>query len=112
MIDDMINKIIIEVRETEEEFIFSIIIPWCEEKLHRTISKSDLVNALSQYFKPKTNFDKWLIEHPFKSHFQKQMYICSYYMDCVGCPFEHMDCCSYDSKEVQRWFESEVDNDK
>ena len=59
MIDDIFNKIITEALETEDEFIFTRIRPFCEEKLVRKISKSDLVNALSQYFNPKTNFDKW-----------------------------------------------------
>ena len=31
MIDDIINKIIIEARESADEFIFTTIAPWCEE---------------------------------------------------------------------------------
>ncbi len=40
-------KMTTEVMETEDEFIFTTIKTWCEEKTQRKISKRDLENALS-----------------------------------------------------------------
>lgn len=49
----ILNQIIIEALETEDEFIFTTIRPWCEEKIQRKISKKDLELALTQYFNKK-----------------------------------------------------------
>ena len=51
--DSMINKIITKVQETQEEFIFTTIQPYCEGALQQRISKSELVKALLLYQKAK-----------------------------------------------------------
>lgn len=48
--NDLINKIVKEIVETEEEFILTTIKPWCEETIQRTIPKRDLKRALILYF--------------------------------------------------------------
>lgn len=44
--DGMIQKIITEAQETEDEFIFTTIQPYCESVLQRKISKKELESAL------------------------------------------------------------------
>ena len=44
--DGMIQKIITEAQETEDEFIFTTIQPYCENVLQRKISKKELESAL------------------------------------------------------------------
>ena len=51
--DSMINKIITKVQETQEEFIFTTIHPYCEGALQQRISKSELVTALLLYQQAK-----------------------------------------------------------
>ena len=110
MIDDFINKIVTEVIETEDEFIFTTIRPFCEEKFVRKISKSDLVNALSQYFKPKTNFDKWVEDNiKYNTIEAKRILICSHYAECSECPLEDMGDCTSANSKIKAWLESEVD---
>ena len=53
MMDSMINKIITKVEETQEEFIFTTIHPYCEGALQQRISKSELVTALLLYQQAK-----------------------------------------------------------
>lgn len=48
--NDLIYKITEEVTESEDEFIFTTIKPWCEEVMQRKISKRDLEKALTSYF--------------------------------------------------------------
>ena len=113
MIDDFINKIVTGVIETEDEFIFTTISPFCEEKFVRKISKSELVNALSQYFKPKTNFDKWIKENSkYVSINSKRTTICCYYAECTDCPlylYYQEGNCTTSNPKVREWIESEVD---
>ncbi len=44
--DGMIQKIITEAEETEDEFIFTTIQPYCESIIQRKISKKELESAL------------------------------------------------------------------
>ena len=109
MIDDIINKIIIEARESADEFIFTTIAPWCEEKLQRKISKSDLANALYLYYKPKTNFDKWVEDNiKYETIEAKRILICSHYAECSECPFDGMGDCTFSNSKIKAWLESEV----
>jgi len=55
---DLIYKITKEVTETEEDFIFTTINPWCEDVMQRKISKRDLERALALYFNGGTILDK------------------------------------------------------
>jgi cell shape-determining protein MreC len=48
-IDTYIAKIVQKVIETEEEFIFQTISPFCEEMTEKKISKKELINALVYY---------------------------------------------------------------
>lgn len=45
-VNGMIQKIITEVQETEDEFIFTTIQPYCENVFQRKISKKELESAL------------------------------------------------------------------
>lgn len=45
-IDDIINKINRSVRETEDDFIFTTVQPYCETVTERKISKRVLIRAL------------------------------------------------------------------
>ena len=49
-INEITSKIVTEAMESVDEFIFTTIKPWCEEKIQREISKRDLERALIQYF--------------------------------------------------------------
>lgn len=51
--DALHYKIVTEVQETTEEFIFTTIHPFCEEVVQRKISKQELINALLLYEKAK-----------------------------------------------------------
>lgn len=48
MSDDFIFRIVTEVQESEEDFIFTTIQPFCEDVIKRKISKAELVKLLSQ----------------------------------------------------------------
>ena len=48
MYEDLIHKIVMEAMETEEDFIFKIIQPFCEQIIERKISKKELVDALKK----------------------------------------------------------------
>lgn len=48
MREDLIHKIVMEAMETEEDFIFKIIQPFCEQVIERKISKKELVDALKR----------------------------------------------------------------
>ena len=51
--DDILNltkQVATQVTEDIDNFIFTTIKPWCEEKEQRKISKRDLEQALTQYF--------------------------------------------------------------
>ena len=55
-INDEINKIVEEVTETHEKFIFETIEPFCESVVEMEISKEDLTHALLLW----KNYDKRL----------------------------------------------------
>lgn len=44
----IVNKLIIEVRETEEEFVWTQVEPWLSRTMERHISKRELVEALQK----------------------------------------------------------------
>lgn len=48
MREDLIYKIVMEAMETEEDFIFKIIQPFCEQVIERKISKKELIDALTR----------------------------------------------------------------
>ena len=48
MYEDSIYNIVIDVVETEEEFIFKTIQLFCEQVIETKISKKELVNALKE----------------------------------------------------------------
>lgn len=50
---NIINKIITKVQETQDDFIFTTIHPFCEGALQQRISKSELVTALLLYQQAK-----------------------------------------------------------
>ena len=52
-LEEITYKIITEYQETEEEFIFTTIQPFCSDILKRHISKEELKNALLLYEKAK-----------------------------------------------------------
>ena len=45
-IDEMMHKIATEVTESQEEFIFETVRPYCENVVQMKISKKDLTEAL------------------------------------------------------------------
>lgn len=45
-----IGNLVLQVRETTDEFIFQTILPFCEERMERSISKRVLIDALTEYF--------------------------------------------------------------
>lgn len=45
--DDFISRIVTEVQETEEDFIFTTIQPFCEDVIKRKISKAELAELLT-----------------------------------------------------------------
>ena len=45
-INDIMNTIATEVKESQEEFIFETVIPYCENVVNMKISKKDLAEAL------------------------------------------------------------------
>lgn len=49
MIDDA-NRIIFQVKQDTENFIFETIQPWCESRIERKICKADLEQALLMYY--------------------------------------------------------------
>ena len=49
-ITEITNKISIKVTETQEEFIFETLKPWCEEIVQQKVSKQDLKQALLKYY--------------------------------------------------------------
>ena len=51
--DNVIHKMVTEASEDYDNFIFTTIQPWCEEKLQRKISKRIIEEALVQYFNKK-----------------------------------------------------------
>ena len=60
------KQVVTQVTEDIDNFIFTTIRPWCEEKEQRKISKRDLEQALTQYFGklcPKTK--KWIEERTY-----------------------------------------------
>lgn len=54
----IVNKIVIEVRETEEEFVWTQVEPWLSRTMERHISKRELVEALEKQ-RPKKPIN-WL----------------------------------------------------
>lgn len=48
-VGDMMYKIATQFRESQENFIFETIKPWCEETTQFKISKQELVRALTFY---------------------------------------------------------------
>ena len=44
------ERVVTQVTEDMDNFIFTTIVPWCEAKEQRIISKRDLEQALTQYF--------------------------------------------------------------
>jgi len=48
-ITDETYKIVTEVQETMDEFIFTTIQPFCESVVQRKISKQELIDALVLY---------------------------------------------------------------
>ena len=51
--DEITHKIVTEVQETMDDFIFTTIQPFCEGAVQRKISKKELVNALLLYEKAR-----------------------------------------------------------
>ena len=49
-IAEVTRRIVTEATEDMDNFIFTTIQPWCEEKIQRKILKYDLEQALMQYF--------------------------------------------------------------
>ena len=47
--DEITYKIVTEVQETMDEFIFTTIQPFCESVVQRKISKQELIDALVLY---------------------------------------------------------------
>lgn len=47
--DEITYKIVTEVQETMDEFIFTTIQPFCERVVQRKISKQELTDALMLY---------------------------------------------------------------
>ena len=47
------ERVVTQVTEDMNNFIFTTIMPWCEAKEQRIISKRDLEQALTQYFSKK-----------------------------------------------------------
>ena len=47
--DEITYKIVTEVQETMDEFIFTTIQPFCESVVQRKISKQELADALMLY---------------------------------------------------------------
>lgn len=43
---EVTSRIIMQIRETEEEFIYERILPYCEEILQRKLSKAELKRIL------------------------------------------------------------------
>lgn len=54
----IVNKLIIEVRETEEEFVWTQVEPWLSRTMERHISKRELVKALQKQI-PKKPTEKY-----------------------------------------------------
>lgn len=46
---EIVEKIITEAQETEENFIFTTVRPYCESVTELVISKKILINALLEY---------------------------------------------------------------
>lgn len=47
-INEVVAKMILEMAETEEEFIFSKILPFCSEKMEMHVPKERLIRALQK----------------------------------------------------------------
>lgn len=45
-----IENLVLQVSETTDEFIFQTILPFCEERMMRSISKQVLIDALTEYY--------------------------------------------------------------
>lgn len=54
---DEVYRIVTEVTEDMENFIFKTIQPWCEEQVERKVSKKDLENALKRYYYKQDTID-------------------------------------------------------
>ena len=48
---DFIDKIYMQMRETQDDFIFSTIIPYITDTTQITVNKELLVRAITEYFK-------------------------------------------------------------
>lgn len=47
--DTYVNQLVMSFKETEEEFIFNTVSPFCDNIMQRKISKEELINALYRY---------------------------------------------------------------
>lgn len=96
--DDILTlskQVVTQVTEDIDNFIFTTIRPWCEEKEQRKISKHDLEQALIQYFskdklpsvipQQKTGKSKWIEERT--------------YMECPNCG----DIWHYEENQTERF---------
>lgn len=59
-ITKMVEKIAIQAKENQEEFIFQTIQPYCENIIEQRISKKELERALLQYFNKPKLIKEWL----------------------------------------------------
>lgn len=49
MINEIVEKITLKIKETQDEFIFQTILPYCSEIMERKISKKVLIDALRNW---------------------------------------------------------------
>ena len=47
--DTYVNQLVMSFRETEEEFIFNTVSPFCDNIMQKKINKEELINALRRY---------------------------------------------------------------
>ena len=59
-ISKMVEKIAMQAKENQEEFIFQTIQPYCENIIEQRISKKELELALLQYFNKPKLIKEWL----------------------------------------------------
>lgn len=121
--ETLTKRVITQVTEDMDNFIFTTIKPWCEAKEQREISKRDLEQALTQYFSKEPcedaisreavmmELDKYLCGVPFD---EKGIDIVIKELPSVKpqiiCPIHGVDCedCSAYEKKLNKWIGAEV----
>ena len=63
MPNDLINEIVFQLKETEENFIYETITPYCENILQMKISKAELKELLIKGMNYKEKEGKWIPYH-------------------------------------------------